>query len=285
VVACCSLGCGDKTIIERVGASDASSDSAIKDGSTPLVDGSPDGRVDAAPNDAGEMIDAVSDSPPDGPPDPIVASLEMGQIAVWSLDGDGMDRSGNHLDLTINGPQFGQGNFGQGLVFANDLTKTAMRPMVDASLQLTTGDFTVSFWIELPTSATGPMGFLDMGFAGGGGGWATGTPGPGTTWGFWAPGGTGVFTSGNGSTPNGTFHHVVCIRSGTNLIEYVDQVTPATAAAGTGASPTQKAFRLGTWASIDPLSGTLDDIAIWSRALSQQERAYLDTHPVPPAAP
>jgi hypothetical protein len=232
------------------------------------------------------MIDAISDAAADGPPDPIAASLEMGQIAVWALDGDGMDRSGNHLDLTINGPQFGQGNFGHGLVFANDLTQTATRPMVDPSLQLTTGDFTVSFWIELATSANAAMGFLDMG-AGTGTGWATGTPGPGVTWGFWAPGGPNIFTPGNGSTPNGAFHHVVCIRSGTNVIEYVDQVTPTMQATQGGGVPSPKAFRLGTWAggAGDPLSGTLDDIAIWSRALSQQERTYLDTHAVPPAAP
>jgi hypothetical protein len=42
-------------------------------------------------------------------------------------------------------------------------------------------------------------------------------------------------------------------------------------------------FRLGTWfgGKGDPMSGVVDDVAIWNRALTAEERSYLDQHPVP----
>jgi hypothetical protein len=254
------------------GGSDATNDVATKEAAT-----SDDAMSSDAPADAG--VDSA-------PVDPLLeASLKMGQIAVWSLDGDGLDRSGNHLDLTVSGPTFVQGAFGQALSFTGDIMQTAMRPMVDPSLQLSNGDYTISLWVKLDVSATAPMGFLDMGAETIASGWGVGTPGPGASWLFLSSDRTPVYVVITGdATPNGTFHHVVCTRGGFTLTEYVDQVMAATATAGDGGfNPEPDAFRLGSWGGgiVDALKGVVDDVAIWSRALGTSERVYLYTHAVP----
>ena len=223
-------------------------------------------RVDAAPVDA--PLDA----------DPSLASLTRGQLASWSLDGDGRDRSGHGLDLQISGVPFATGRFGQGLDFAGTAGR-ARRPVDDAALDLATGDFTVSVWVR-PT-ATEPAFVL---VKGGSDGWFIGTPG--NQWAGYFEG-EGNVSVGGGGVNVGVFTHLALVRDGGQYTLLVDGVRLTMVATRDDPTPTTFPLELGRFqvGNDSPLPGVIDDLAIWDRALTAAELTYLRSHPAPPAAP
>src|SRR5262249_1942238 len=77
------------------------------------------------------------------------ATLRSELLGAWAFDGDGTDRSGQELGLAVDGLSFAAGKFGTGAQFAGtNGSPIAHRPVNDPSLDLTSGDFTVSFWIN-----------------------------------------------------------------------------------------------------------------------------------------
>jgi concanavalin A-like lectin/glucanase superfamily protein len=212
------------------------------------------------------------------------ASLREGLAGAWSFDVDGTDHSGNKLDLGVAGIKLVTGRFGKGLQFAG-MGSVAQRPLSDAALDLATGDFTVSCWLEL--TATDTAQFVAIkGYADGGWfvGWAK------TAWAF----GLGTPPTMMGKTfpdPSGTpasgFHHIVLQRSGTLAEMIVDSHSVGTTIVADSAAPSPEPFQIGGYApggvglGQSVVNGVVDDVAIWHRALISAELDYLDTHPVP----
>jgi hypothetical protein len=214
-----------------------------------------------------------------------VAGLKVALAGAWAFDGDGKDHSGKDLELTVTGLSFPAGKFGKGVQFAGkDGSPIAQRPRDDASLNLNTGDFTVSFWINFTKTASAQFVAI-KGYAQEQGwfvGWAQ------TVWGIGYPSGKGgTFADPNDSPATGVFHHVVFERTADTAQLFVDgkllggisvQDLPAP-----GAAPFQvggySSGGLGVGQSV--VDGVVDDVAIWHRALTASERAYLATHAVP----
>jgi len=223
-----------------------------------------------------DMIDAGGGAVDSGGADasPEATSLLNGQVAVWSLDGDGADGSGQALDLTITGLSFVSGKFGQGLSFDGDAAKTAMRPIDDPELRLASGDFTISVWASLRGAPqVDSMFVVEKG--GLGGAWI----------GYNMPlfrGGYGLdsFVGGGDVATPDAFYHLVLVREGNTIRYYVDGVLGSMATVTDIAAPSTSPLRLGTPAQA-PLDGVVDDLGIWNRALTAAERAYLDAHPIP----
>jgi hypothetical protein len=218
----------------------------------------------------------------DAPPNPALeASLKTGLVALWTLDGDGKDRSGHGLDLTV-APELSYvaGRHGMGLKFVGDNTKTAKRPIADPSLVVQRGDFTISLWVNLD-----PNVHDNQGFAENGNNWALGTPGPGSAWILQTD--VGGVAGAGAADGFGGWRHIVAERQGPILSLYMSGVLVNNGGGQQNVNenptaPTPYPFKLGTWINGSlPLTGALDDVAVWNRALTAEERAYTGTHPVP----
>jgi len=212
-----------------------------------------------------------------------LASLRTGLAGAWSFDGDGADHSGNGLDLGVAGLRFATGRFGKGVQFAGDGTPIAQRPKDDSSLDLASGDFSVSFWVEFARTSA-PQIVVTKGsgmMAGWYVGWAQ------TQWAYALPGGR-TFDDPNTTPALGAFHHVVFTRAGDSLEMIVDETPIGTAAVG-AVSASGDPFQVGGYAAggvmvgngMKVVDGVVDDVALWHRALTADERAYLATHAVP----
>jgi hypothetical protein len=210
-----------------------------------------------------------------------LASLRDSLAGAWSFDGDGTDHSGNGLHLSVTGLSFTTGRFGKGIQFAGDGTPIAQRGADDASLNLATGDFTVSFWVQFAKTATAQFVVMKGFQTGWYVGWAQ------TQWAYGLPAG-GTFNDPNTTPTTGVFHHVVFTRAGGSVEMIVDETPIGTAPVGSTAVSGDP-FQVGGFAAggvmqpngMKVVNGVVDDVAIWHRALTADERAYLATHAVP----
>jgi len=237
------------------------------------------GALSTAGLDAGVTDATASDA--NGP-----ASSLRGELAgAWSFDVDGKDHSGHALDLGITGLRLAAGRFGKGLELAGEGTPIAQRPIDDPSLNLTAGDFTVSFWISFSMTDSAQFvavkGYND-------GGWFVGWARTAWAYGLPSPAG-GTFSDPAGSPASGVFHHVVFERSGSTVELFVGSKSVGTATVHDSPPPAQSPFQVGGFApggvavgrGQSVVTGVVDDLAIWHRALTTEERAYLATHAVP----
>ena len=80
------------------------------------------------------------------------AGLQTGLEAYYHLDGNGVDSSGNGLDLTLVGsPSFGTGLFGQALALHDDGSQYAQRPGDDSVFNFGSSDFSLQAWVNFNT--------------------------------------------------------------------------------------------------------------------------------------
>jgi hypothetical protein len=213
------------------------------------------------------------------------AALAEGLAGAWSFDTDGKDHSGHGLDLGTTGLRFATGRFGKGLQFAGEGTAIAQRPVDDPSLNLNTGDFTVSFWVSFASTASAQF-VAVKGYNTGG--WFVGWARTAWAYGLPAPKG-GTFVPPGGSPAPGAFHHVVVERTGDTLEMFVDSSSVGTANVSDSPAPAQSPFQVGGFApggvavanGQSVVDGIVDDLAIWRRALPDDQRAFLAAHAVP----
>ncbi len=160
----------------------------------------------------------------------------------------------------------------------------------DDAMNFGVGDYTVSVWYKTNTSARGMI-WQESGALG---------SGDNQTWlrilgsatnltSFSTEDNTGGSTinlttanSGAAATTNdGTWHHVVCVRSGAVTALYIDGVKIREATSATGAKTTSNnaGFKVGmqegTAGFSNAFNGQIDDLIIYKRALSQSEITVL----------
>lgn len=228
-----------------------------------------DAAVDGAP------VDAPVDAP--GPESTLLA----GQVGSWALDGNGRDRSGLDLPLfpsaTVEWPV---GRFGKAARFTAVAGQDLVRLRDDPPLRLTTGSFTLSVWVQVEV-ATNRI----IVSKGGYGGWWLGLLDD-----AWAA------NDGEGSQVRfappaglvGGWHHLILSReqpsADTNLVRlYLDGEVVAESHNPLAQNPSPAAgVRVGAAAEFPTsFGGLVDELGIWDRALTAEERAYLGAHPVP----
>jgi Concanavalin A-like lectin/glucanases superfamily len=212
-------------------------------------------------------------------------TLLSGLAAAWSFDGDGKDHSGQGLDLGVDKIPFVAGRYGKGVQFSGDGSPIAQRPINDPSLDLTTGDFTVSFWISF-TKTGSPQFVTIKGYADGG--WFVGWAQSVWAFGFPAPAAGGQFADPSDAPALGVFHQVVFERTAAQLQLIVDgRLLGGQTIDKDPPAPGPAPFQVGGYSpggvggSKSVVNGVVDDVAIWHRALDADERLYLRTHAVP----
>jgi Concanavalin A-like lectin/glucanases superfamily len=236
--------------------------------------------------DGAAGADAAADTSVPTDDSGVATTIRTGLAAAWSFDVAGMegkDSSGQGLDLDVTGVPTTTGRYGKALAFSGPGSPLALRHISDPSLDLATGDFTVSFWISF--KMTGSPQFVTVkGYADGGWfvGWAQ------TQWAYGLPSPSGgTFADAAGSPSTGTFHHVVFERSGDTAQMLVDGKSVGTVTVHDSGPPAAAPFQIGGYStggvatSDKAVNGAVDDVAIWHRALGGDELAYLATHAVP----
>ncbi|MDO8742198.1 MAG: LamG-like jellyroll fold domain-containing protein, partial [bacterium] len=220
---------------------------------------------------------------------PVVSTTPIG---LWTFDTTdlttttALDTSGLANTLTlINNPTRITGKVNQALSF-DGIASTAF--CTDAScggttkLDMGTSDWTVSAWVKTAPAATGNI-VTKSGFICGGNpdGWTVYISGTGTLQAGLNDSAAGcVFSPSDGAIiNNGSWHHITTVfnRAG-NVVRYVDGIqtgTTASIASLSGVSIDSSAeFRIGSRDATGDsgfLSGAIDDVRIYPRALSLSE--------------
>ncbi len=208
------------------------------------------------------------------------ADLTTGLIAHWAFDGNATDSAHNY-DLTLVGnPGFGPGRFGQALQLNGTNTQYAVRPIDDPAFDFGAGDFTIQIWANFNQHLSEQT--LIEKFTGGGGpGWTFTTPFICPQF-YTEPAG---FAQGCYPLPTGEWEQYVVERSGNSLLIYVDGNLLAVGSVFGALPASTNPLLIGRRDAADGrnfnVNGSLDDAAIWNRALSQSEIQYLFNNPVP----
>ncbi len=205
-----------------------------------------------------------------------VAPPPSGLVAAFGLNEGGgnvvNDGSGHGHHGTMQGAQWGPGVNGGALVFAN----TGLVSMGDVTELDRLGALTVSAWVK--TSSTPEKHAVDKSHCDGSGVFEFGTgfftPGRATFLVYSASGNPSyAYVESAASVADGAWHFLAATFDGDNLRIFVDGVLSATSAAHLALASTSDAFELGGHCNGHsyPWVGALDDVRLYSRALSLAE--------------
>ncbi len=201
-------------------------------------------------------------------------ALSTNLVAYWKLDGNSNDsvgsNNGTDTNITYNSSY---GKINQGALFDTSFTSYVTLP----NLNIGTGDFTISLWLYAVSwdnnkriwassvSAGSPFNNFEINYN--------------TTNGFNVNhyNGSSDLTVHNGtSAPStGSFHFITVVRSGDNLTLYVDGSSYATGTGWTGRDCSGNNIQVIGLSGSNSLSSYLDEVGVWTRALSAGEVTQL----------
>jgi Concanavalin A-like lectin/glucanases superfamily len=214
------------------------------------------------------------------------AGLTTDLLAYYHLDGNGIDSSGNGYNLSLVGnPAFGPGLYGQALALNGDSSQYATRPGDDAAFNFGSSNFTIQVWVNFNAFGNSEQTLIEKFTGGGGPGWTLTTPSDGS----------GQFIEFAATTTNssldevntaqvsitpGTWNQIVVERNGNTVSIYLDNallVSDSFTGSIIGSSnPLLIGGRYNSGGSRGAaVNGSLDEIAIWNRALSTSEVSSL----------
>ncbi len=199
-----------------------------------------------------------------------------------SLGNSALDTSGNgNTGVLTNGPSWIDGRFGEaiGLDGADDYVQIAD----DATLDFGTGDFTISAWLKTTASSTSRiLGKVD------GDGTTGGSPiqyhfytvSDGKLYFKVADGSSTVTYKTTNAINDGEWHHLMGTWKGSTdtMKVYLDGVEESNQVENTGSIGSLDntgSFRIGRAGSDTPIAGSIDEVRIYSRALSESEVGLL----------
>lgn len=189
-------------------------------------------------------------------------------ISYWKMEGNSNDSvdSNNGTDTSITyGTSYGK--IAQGALFNGTTSKISLPTSTNIS-----GDFTVSMWIKPPNAGYSGQLFTD---------WNTSTKNiyiqvdANNLLAFYrGDGTTGQDSALTTATPltGGTWYFVVFTQSGTTKNIYINAGTPSTQTTTNTGGVTGNIDTLGQTITGDPaLNGSMDEVGLWSRALTSTE--------------
>ncbi len=216
-----------------------------------------------------------------------MANVMNGLEALWQFNGNGNDATGHGYDLTLVGnPSFTAGRFGQALELNGTGSQYAVRPINDAAFNFGSNNFTIQIWADFFSRNPSEQTLIEKFTGGGGPGWTLTTPGCDTQ--FYSLPGT-VLNAG-GCLPTNQWLQFVLERSGPNFDLFIDGHLVATSYFTGALSPSSFPLLIGRRDPADGrnfnVNGAIDDVAIWDRALTQDEISWLyhNDFPVPEPA-
>lgn len=205
-------------------------------------------------------------------------------VSYWSLEEASGTRADSHgsNDLTDNNTVTNTtGIQGNAAVFDNANSEFLnISDGAQSGLDLGTGVFGVSFWCRTSNTTDLQQPFM-KGNAGSGGSWYGVYPatGPATlTFGFACDNGTSIDIATNSTTINdGSWHHIVATRNGSNLQLYVDNGSPGSGTDNSRNVSSSQEFAIGYRPvnNIRYWDGEIDEFGIWTMALSADHVSWL----------
>jgi hypothetical protein len=176
----------------------------------------------------------------------------------------------------VGNPTFSNGIAGQSLTLTGKTSQYAVRGTDDPEYDFDARDFTVSIWAKLSTP-TNEQTLVEKFSGQQGPGWTLTKLATGEGH-FWTSP-SAVLTSGNLALSASTWHHFLARRRGSSFTLFVDGVTVANQTNASPVPDTSQPLLVGKRNDLDgrgfPVDGSLDELAIWSRALGDEEVAFL----------
>jgi uncharacterized repeat protein (TIGR02543 family) len=208
------------------------------------------------------------------------ACLPSGLVSWWPAEGDASDAQGNNPGTLQNGPMFGVGEVGQ--AFSFDGINAAVVVPSSPSLNFGAGDsFTIEAWVRIDGISTLGEDALLHKWVSGVGGYTWELIGPAANPHLEFTVSTGVFGVTGLAVPptDGNFHHlaVTLDRGAGTLKSYVDGVLQhSTSISGMGSLANNSRLWIGhqtldSSTSAKPFHGVIDELSVYSRALSASE--------------
>ena len=210
------------------------------------------------------------------------AGLTTNLVGYWTFDGDGRDSSGRGYDLELHGSGvlFDTGLFGQGLSLRGDTSKYAARPVDDPIYDFGSNDFTVQVWVNF-NNISGEQVLIEKFDGPSNPGWtlSKGYGGNPTAWLFWAQPNSAVLNSSSQTIDTDVWHQVMIRRQGAQFDLFCDGIIVAQASNSNPVPDTDMPLLIGKRNEHSnqgfAVDGRIDETAIWTRALSNNEVAYL----------
>jgi hypothetical protein len=195
-----------------------------------------------------------------------------GLIGYWPFDGNGDDLVNGRTLTLMGGAGFAGGLFGQALDLHGNASQYATRPMDDAVFDFGANDFTVQAWMNYNNTG-GEQIVVEKYITGGGPGWTLTKLGGNSLHWYSAP--SVVMTSGGLTIANSVWHHMVARRRGSSFAIFYDGVSIVTGTNAAAIADTSNPLLVGRRNMMDgrpfALDGRVDELAIWSRALTDAE--------------
>jgi len=205
--------------------------------------------------------------------------LSSGLLGYWQFNGNGVDSTGNGNTLSLfGGAGFGPGLFGQALTLDGVQGSYAQQTTNNPAFDLGSADFAIQVWAN-PSSLTnvnGNSGVLIEKFSG--------ASGPGWTFYITASGfqfyanGT-LIASGTTSISTNKWNDFFVERSGNSFDLYFDGSLVAAGSFAGSIGGSSNPLLIGARDAADgrnfTLDGSVDETAIWDRALSPADIAAL----------
>jgi WD40 repeat protein len=239
------------------------------------------GAPPSPPRDAGHPAEGLGESEPaDGLAVPAEA-IRNGLIGYWPFDGTGNDLSGGDRHVTLHGGAgYDAGLLGQALSLSGKEGQCAARPTDDPIYDFGPRDFTVQVWVHLNRfREPGGEVFVEKFSAKAGPGWTLGSPAfvPRSCHFYGRP--SAMLTSPGKTLRSGVWHHVVIRRQARDFCLFSDGKIVARDSDRHPLNDTSLPLLMGRRNDGDsrgsPLDGRIDEVAIWARALGDDEIAYL----------
>jgi hypothetical protein len=208
--------------------------------------------------------------------------LQNGLQAYYQFDANGNDSSGNGLNLDLfGGVGFATGIFGQALDLHANASQYAQRPFSDPVFDFGANDFTIQIWVNFNSVTSAEQTIFEKASEFGAPGWTISK--------ITRSGLDGVELYATGIGPidspaltitSGAWHQLIARRQGVTFDFFYDDLLVASAISSVAITPSPNSLLVGKRNPDDPrggfpVDGRLDEIAVWSRSLSNKEISAL----------
>lgn len=206
---------------------------------------------------------------------PSASSLLTGLVAYWTMDetsGNRLDSVASHTAVPNNAPGYAAGKHGNAVDLERD-SNQYLTVTDHADIRFGTGSFSLSYWMKPETLMYGEV--------------SQGTIVSKNYTGFesyiyqgrnhFYLGGTANQAVGSIDLSTGVWYHVCCVRNGSAVATYINGSANGSSTNSADVSNAGTDLSIGTRVAGSTLcfDGLIDEIGLWNRAITDDERTAL----------
>jgi len=218
-----------------------------------------------------------------GVANPCLANLTTDLQVYYQFDSNSNDSSGNSRNLdTFGNVGFASGLYGQAIDLHANASQYAERPVSDSILDFGSNSFTIQTWINFNSITSAEQTIIEKASNLGSPGWTISkiTRSGLDELEFWSSGATGPLDTAPLSITTGVWHQLIVRRNEEAFDLFFDNSILAEALNSTSIIASPNPLLIGKRNPEDPrggfpVDGRLDEVAIWTRALSNEEISSL----------